>query len=172
MKALSIGGLMFAIAAISTASEVVDDETLIRAEIDAYLVAWNAGDADALASFYDEDGDRVNNRGEVFRGPAAIREHYEKVFAIAPPAGAERRLAYHQVDVRVVSADAAVVDILFEVTGIRAEIDSAVRARNTVFMIKRDGRWMRVAHRNSLPTTPACLKRCSVEGLLPEQGLP
>lgn len=88
------------------------------------------------------------------------------VFSQPPPAGVERSLLYHDVGVRIVSPDAAVVDVLYEVSGIRAEVDFSVRGRNTVVMIKRDGRWMRAAHRNSLPIPPECLKLCVAEGYL------
>lgn len=131
-----------------------------------YRSAWDAGDADALASYYYEDRDRSNNSGDVFRGRAAIRDHYRTVFSQPPPAGVERELIYHDVGVRVVSPDAAVVDVLYEVSGIRAEVDFSVRGRNTVVMIKRDGRWMRAAHRNSVPISPECLKLCAAEGFL------
>jgi uncharacterized protein (TIGR02246 family) len=145
------------------------DESAIRAEIHGYLEAWNAGDAERLASFYTEDGDRANNRGDMFRGRVAILDHYKRVFALSPAPGARRQLTYDQVDVRVVSNEAAVVDVYFEVSGISQEVDRNVRGRNTVFMVHRGGRWMRAAHRNSLPISPACLKICVDEGLLPWQ---
>ena len=154
---------------VSGAQAAPGEETQIRAEIQSYLEAWNAGDAEKLAAHYTEDGDRANNRGNVFHGRAAILAHYERVFGVAPPTGVERRLTYHQVDVRVVAAEAAVVDVQYEVSGISAEVDRNVRGRNTVFMIKHDGRWMRAAHRNSLPLSPACLKICADRDLLPWQ---
>jgi uncharacterized protein (TIGR02246 family) len=158
-----------AISAGTPAVLAADDEALIRTEIQSYLEAWNAGDAEALAAHYLEDGDRANNQGHVFRGRAAILDHYRKAFARPTPGDVQRRLVYHDVDVRVLSPDAAVVDVSFEVTGIRRAVSAAVRARNTVFMIKSDGRWMRAAHRNSLPITPDCLNLCLANDLLPER---
>jgi uncharacterized protein (TIGR02246 family) len=143
------------------------EENQIRSEIQGYLEAWNSGDAERLASFYTEDGDRANNRGDIFHGRDAILDHYKRVFAVPPVPGVERRLVYLHVDVRVVSAEAAVVDVQYEVSGISAEVDRNVRGRNTVFMVKREGRWMRTAHRNSLPISPACLKVCADQDLLP-----
>ena len=145
------------------------NEDEIRAEIQAYLEAWNAGDAEDLASFYTEDGDRANNRGDVFRGRPAILAHYQKVFAASPAPGVERRLVYHQVDVRMVSSDAAVVDVQYEVSGINPEVDWTTHGRNTVFMVYRDGRWLRAAHRNSIPLPAACLETCVKQDLLPGQ---
>lgn len=145
------------------------DVSQIRAEIQGYLEAWNSGDAERLVSFYTEDADRANNRGDIFHGRAAILDHYKRVFAVPPAHGVERRLVYHHVDVRVVSAEAAVVDVQYEVSGISTEVDRSVRGRNTVFMVKREGRWMRTAHRNSLPISPACLNVCADKDLLPWQ---
>ena len=163
--------LLLLVAAMSplTALASENDERAIRAEIGAYLAAWNAGDAAGIASFYTADGDRANNRGEIFRGRAAIHDHYEKVFASPPPPGAERRLEYEQVDVRLVAADAAVVDVRYVVSGLGAEVARRVRGRNSVFMVRQDGRWMRAAHRNSLPISPGCLKLCADRELLPWQ---
>lgn len=161
--------LLAAAASVLGAVAATGEESQIRAEIQGYLEAWNSGDADRLASFYTEDGDRANNRGDIFHGRVAILDHYKRVFAVSPPAGVERQLVYHRVDVRVVSPEAAVVDVQYEVSGISAEVDRSVRGRNTVFMVKRDGRWMRTAHRNSLPISPACLKICADQDLLPWQ---
>lgn len=156
------------VAAVSVQGAVAtpEDENQIRDEIQGYLVAWNSGDAEKLASFYTEDGDRANNRGDIFRGRAAILAHYQRVFANPSSPAVARLLVYHDVNVRLVSAEAAVVDIQYEVSGIAAEVDRSVRGRNTVFMIKRDGRWMRTAHRNSLPLSPACLKLCAEQDLM------
>ena len=165
MKLASVAALMgfFILPATGYAA---DDEAAIRAEIDGYLSAWNAGDADALASYYLEDGDRTNNSGDIFVGREAIRDHYKNVFSAPPSLGIERKLVYHNVAVRILSFDAAVVDIAYEVNGIRDEVDFPVFGRNTVVMIKHDGRWMRAAHRNSLRISASCLKRCTAEGLL------
>ena len=168
MRTALITALVAAISVLG-AGTPPSDETQIRAEIQGYLEAWNSGNAERLASFYMEDGDRANNRGDIFRGRSAILAHYERVFASPPPPGVERLLVYHQVDVRMVSAEAAVVDVRYEVAGLNAEVDRSVRGRNTVFMIERDGRWMRAAHRNSLPISPACLRVCTEQDLLPWQ---
>ena len=166
MNATSI--LIFA--AVTLASGTIAaaaDESDVRGEIQGYLEAWNSGDAERLASFYMEDGDRANNRGDVFRGREAISDHYRRVFAAPPPEGIERTLVYEDVKVRIVAADAAVVDVRYRVSGISPEIDRSVRGRNTVFMIRQGGRWMRAAHRNSLPISPKCLNVCSDRNLLP-----
>ncbi len=40
----------------------------------AYSAAWSSGSAEAVASFYAEDGQICINRGDVLRGRAAIAE--------------------------------------------------------------------------------------------------
>jgi uncharacterized protein (TIGR02246 family) len=165
MKITSIAGF-FVLLAFSIMAHASDDDANIRAEIDGYLAAWNAGDADALASYYMEDGDRVNNSGDTFVGRSAIREHYKVVFSRSLTSGIDRQLIYHSIAVRILSSDAAVVDVAYEVNGLRAEVDFPVHGRNTIVMIKNGGRWMRAAHRNSLQISQSCLKQCDADGLL------
>ncbi len=169
MKTLQIVGLVAFFWVAGASGLVADEEVEIRSRIVAYQNAWNAGEANALAAFYDEQADRANNSGKLFRRRAEIREHYRKVFAQSPPSGEERKLTYHDITVRLVSADAAVVDVDYEVSGIRAAIGFPVQGRNTVFMINRDGTWMRAAHRNSIPLSPDCLKLCAANSFLPKQ---
>ncbi|MDA2929649.1 SgcJ/EcaC family oxidoreductase [Acidobacteria bacterium AH-259-O06] len=59
--------------------------------INGYLDAWNREDAELVASFCDEDCDRINARGQVFRGRSAIYELYRRFFA---DPNIERRLTY------------------------------------------------------------------------------
>ncbi|HKG36830.1 MAG TPA: ester cyclase [Solirubrobacterales bacterium] len=52
---------------------------------DAYLAAWNAGDAEAVAAFFTDDA-TYDDRGvaEVAAGRAAIRDHVASVMAAFP----------------------------------------------------------------------------------------
>lgn len=167
MRPITLVTCLVALVLVSTAVNASDDEAAIRAEIDSYRAASNALDADLLASFYLEDSDRTNNSGDLFRGREAIRDHYRKRFSQPPAPGVERELIYHDVRVRQLSADAAVVDIDYEVTGIRAAVSFPVRGRKTVVMIKTDGRWLRAAHRNSLSISQECLALCTESGMGP-----
>ena len=161
MRAIWFGVVLAVLLAGCGRPAASGDEAAIRSRIEAYLAAWNNGDADALAAFYDEDGDRVSNSGTVFRGRDAIRNHYLGVFASPPPEGLERKLTYGDISIRIVAPGAAVVDVDYELVGYRADIDFTTRGRTTVFMIKHDGEWWRTAHRNSLRLTQECFRLCA-----------
>jgi len=78
MKTVLISLLAAAVSVLGSAADP-DEENQIRAQIQRYLEAWNSGDAERLASFYTEDGDRANNRGDIFHGRDAILDHYKRV---------------------------------------------------------------------------------------------
>lgn len=49
-----------------------------------YTAAWNSGSAEAVASFYAEDGGIVINRGTPWEGRAGVRAMAEGFFADVP----------------------------------------------------------------------------------------
>lgn len=51
---------------------------------DAYTAAWNSGSADAVASFYAEDGGIVINRGSPWKGRAGVAQMAAGFFADVP----------------------------------------------------------------------------------------
>jgi len=115
----------------------------------------------AAAAKRARSSDRITARAVTLRGREAIRDHYRGLFARPPPQGVARRITYTDIAVRIVSDDAAVVDAAYEMIGVGPDPSLKVRGLNTVFMIKRDGAWLRAAQRNFVPTTPECVKRCS-----------
>ena len=58
--------------------------TDIKATAAAYTAAWNSGSAEAVASFYAEDGGIVINRGPPWGGRAGVRAMAEGFFADVP----------------------------------------------------------------------------------------
>lgn len=49
-----------------------------------YTAAWNSGSAEAVASFYAEDGEIVINRGDPWRGRSRVVEMAAGFFADVP----------------------------------------------------------------------------------------
>ena len=49
-----------------------------------YTAAWNSGSADAVASFYAEDGQIIINRGEPWTGRTGVRDMAAGFFADVP----------------------------------------------------------------------------------------
>jgi len=119
--------------------------------IEGYLNAWNNSDAAKLASFCDKDYDRIDARGNIYHGREEILRHYTKVFATPSPEGVERRLKYELFSVRIVAPNTAIVDARYTVSGVGPEPSRTIEGMNTVVLIRKDDRWLRVAHRQRVP---------------------
>ncbi|MDX1418629.1 MAG: SgcJ/EcaC family oxidoreductase [Rubricoccaceae bacterium] len=127
----------------------------VLAAVHAYLDAWNRSDAHALAALCRADCDRIDARGNVYRGKDAIFEHYARVFASPPPPGVTRSLAYDVFSVRIVAPDVAIVDARYTLRSPPPRPDATIEGMNTVVLVRTDGRWLRVAHRQRVPTSVA-----------------
>lgn len=120
--------------------------------MEAYLEAWNRFDAQALASLCRADCDRIDARGNIYRGRDAILDHYTRVFADPPPEGIVRSLTYEIFSVRIVSPGVAIVDARYTLRSPPPMPEAApIHGMNTVVLVKTDGRWLRVAHRQRIP---------------------
>lgn len=119
--------------------------------IEGYRAAWNNFDAAKLASFCDVDCDRIDARGNIYRGREEILRHYSRVFATAPPEGVERKLEFDIISVRIVTPGTAVVDAHYRVQGVGPRPRIPVEGMNTVVLVKQAGQWLRVAHRQRIP---------------------
>lgn len=62
---------------------MIDADSITRLAGD-YTAAWNSGSAEAVASFYSEDGEIVINRGEPWRGRKGVAEMAAGFFADVP----------------------------------------------------------------------------------------
>ena len=84
--------ILFAATGCSPPPQNQDDfstaETAIQAATEAWLSAYEQGDADALANLFEEDGMYAANTGEVLRGRDGIREG-ARVWMTQRPAGVE-----------------------------------------------------------------------------------
>ena len=70
-------------------AQTPEDSAAIRARIDAYLGAWDAHDAPALATFFSPDADLVMGNQPEARGRGAIQASWGAYFENQEP---ERRL--------------------------------------------------------------------------------
>jgi uncharacterized protein (TIGR02246 family) len=75
-----------------------DDETAIRKTVEAYVAAFNKGDAAALAACWAEDAEFRTPGGETFKGRKAIREGFESFFKGNPGAKLTVEIAAIRVD--------------------------------------------------------------------------
>lgn len=166
--------LLVGLPAAAPAQDRAADEAKIRAQLSGWEAAWNRGDAAAIAAFYDVDADRTFAHGITIRSRESILGMYRDAFAQELPDGVERTLRVHDVAIRFITDDVAVVDYGFIATGIpilpRARVDNQA----TVVMVMRNGVWLRAAQRNWVPFEPTaeCVQQCRFSGRGVRQGAP
>jgi uncharacterized protein (TIGR02246 family) len=147
----------------SLAQEPTSDELDIRGQIKEWEIAWNQGDAEVIAEFYDEDADRTYAHGVMRSGKIQIYDLYREAFSADLPEDVEQSLSLEIHSVRLITSDVAVVDYAYQTTGIPIAPYLTVNGRSTVVMVKREGKWLRSVQRNWIPTTPECMRICQKE---------
>lgn len=111
------------------------DETAIRANVAAFVRAYNAGDAKGVAALFTPDGRIVDKDGDESEGREAIAQTFAGIFAATP----QKRLEVSIESIRFLGPDLAVeVGTTKETTAPNEppEVD-----RYTVLHVKRDGKW-------------------------------
>jgi|GEM_PF-2724345 len=139
-------------AELSSAERWTPEQREVVAAIEGYLRAWNDQDADQLLAFCDGVYDRIDARGNVYATREAVHESYRRSFARAT---SDLRLSYEVLAVRLLTPEVAIVDASYDLEDAPAAPGLRVRGMNTVVLVKRDGRWLRAAHRQRIPITPA-----------------
>jgi uncharacterized protein (TIGR02246 family) len=102
---------------------------------EAFIAAFNRGDARAVAAFWAPDATYVDQVGREYKGREAIEQLYEKTFAARKGA----KLAIHVTSAKVLAPDVAMEDGVTEVTP--AEGSPPTAARFTAVLVKKDGEW-------------------------------
>jgi uncharacterized protein (TIGR02246 family) len=115
----------------------------------AFIEAFNKGDAKAVAAFWTPDGDYVDEVGKQFKGRAAIEKLYEKVFAGNKGA----KLTVTVTSAKMVGTDVALEDGITEVTP--ANGDPGTAARFSAVLVKKDGEWYFESVRESAASPPS-----------------
>ncbi|MBN2580945.1 MAG: SgcJ/EcaC family oxidoreductase [Pirellulales bacterium] len=145
LLAIAVGGLASLSAAEKKEPATPADQ--IRENARAFVAAFNRGDAQAVAAFWTEDGDYVDEQGRRIQGPAAIEKEYAAFFAAHP--GVKLNL---EIDaIRPVTESTAIEDG-------RSSLEppppkSPKDGRYTVVHVKRNGRW-RMAGVRDVPHAP------------------
>ena len=111
-----------------------DDESAIRQMDDAYVAAFNRGDAAALAACWCEDGAYISPAGETWQGRAKIQEAFVSFFAENQGAKLEVEVA----SIRVEAPDAAVEEGTARVT---AADQPVAETTYVARYLKQDGAW-------------------------------
>lgn len=133
---LSMAVFLFA-GALTVADDTTqaDDAEQIEAEVAAYVEAFNAKDAEALARHWSESGVYVRPAdGERLAGRDAIEQEFEATFAEEP----EAVLTVTVNAIRFVTSEVAIEEGTAEVATPEGE---TTRSGYTAVHVKRDGQW-------------------------------
>jgi uncharacterized protein (TIGR02246 family) len=125
-------------------------EKSIRANAEAFVAAFAARDAAAIAAQWTADGLYINEDGQRFSGRAAIQAEYELLFANSP---SELRMQMEIDSIRVLNPQTAIEEgraaLLPQVPG-----RPQVMSRYTAVHVKQGGQWLTAEVRDTRVELP------------------
>jgi uncharacterized protein (TIGR02246 family) len=145
---VGLGLLIAPVAARGQGKIPSSDEKAFHDRSQALIAAFNKGDAKAIAAFWTEDGDYMDEGGRRIQGRAAIEQYFQKLFAAGK--GAELRI--HKTGFRLVRPDLAIGDGVMEV--IPPGGGPSTSARYTTVSVKQSGQWLMESVREAVVTPP------------------
>src|SRR5262245_722200 len=131
--------MLLVFAVILTAKAVASDETAVRKLWDRFQESYSRGDADAVASLYRADADRLTDKGEA-HGREEIRAQYEA--ELAEP-GATGQPINDRITIRFLRPEVALLDGEADYV----EPDGPVTYVYTVILVKDHEQWSIAAGR-------------------------
>jgi uncharacterized protein (TIGR02246 family) len=144
---LTIGGISVVqlsgrAAESETTKDKADDTAAIKNAGQAFLKAYLAGDAKALAAHWTENGEYFTDDGTTIRGRAAIEKTFTEVFAKRKPA---THAALEVTSIRFPSKDTAIEEGYFKVSTGK---DAPTSSRYTLLRVRDDGHWLMAVARD------------------------
>jgi uncharacterized protein (TIGR02246 family) len=120
---------------------------------EAFIAAYNKGDAKAVAAFWTEDATYVDQDGHEYKGRAAIEKLYEKAFAANKGA---------KLDINVSTRKLVAPEVMLN-TGITevtpANGDPGIATKFTAVLVKKDGKWYLQSVHDSVASPPSHAER-------------
>jgi uncharacterized protein (TIGR02246 family) len=116
---------------------------------EAFVKAFQNGDAKAVAAFWTPDGDYVNENGRVLKGRKAIEDSFAEFFA----ANKGLKVRIDVASLRFSTPDLAIEDGTSAVLAPDGRAPS--RARYTNVHVKKDGQWLLSSVREAAYTDPS-----------------
>jgi uncharacterized protein (TIGR02246 family) len=138
----------FALLGLVSRTSFAADDAAVRATSEAFVKAFNAGDAKAVAALWTADGTLVDEADESFSDRPAIEAAYAKFFKAHP----ETKINVTIDSVRMISADAAIEEGHASV--VSATGDTSASAKYTAVHVKQDGKWL-MASVHEAPNSPS-----------------
>ncbi len=133
---------------VQPAADRSADEAAIRANVAAFVRAYNAGDAKAVAALFTSEALVVGKEGYTAQGRQAIERTFSEVFASAP----QKRLEVSVDKIRFLGPELAV-----EVGSTRETLvpgEAPDYDRYTVLHVKRGGKWLMALARDTEGEAP------------------
>jgi len=131
------------------AAESDPQEAAITKTAEAFVEAFQKGDAKAVAAFWTQDGDYVDLTGRVLNGRPAIEKDFADLFA----ENKGLKLRIEIASLKFPTTDTAVED---GTTAVLAPDGTAPsRARYSNFFVKKDGQWLLASVREAAYVPPS-----------------
>ncbi len=130
------------------AAEMSADEKAIHENVVAFVKAYNAGDAKAIAALFAPEGQVITEEGESVEGREAIEAAFQQLFEDMPKT---------EMEVFIDSIRSIGTDLAVEVGGTRETIapgETPEYGRYTVLHVKRDGKWLMAMARDTAGEPP------------------
>jgi uncharacterized protein (TIGR02246 family) len=115
---------------------------------EAFVKAFQNGDAKAVAAFWTPDGDYVDENGRVLKGRKAIEDSFAELFA----AKKGLKVRIDVASVRFLTPDLAIEDGTSTV--LVPDGSAPSRARYTNVLVQKDGQWLLSSVREAAYTVP------------------
>lgn len=113
-----------------------DDQRAVLSAIEGYVKAFNTQDATKLASYWEENGDYIDQRGRMVKGQESILAEYDAFF---------KTFEKPTMTINVASLDFANENVVIE-DGVREvqfpENQPTREIRYTAVHVKKDGKWL------------------------------
>jgi uncharacterized protein (TIGR02246 family) len=129
-------------AADAPAPARADDEAALRGNDEAFVKAFNAGDAAALAATFTDDAEMIDEDGNVVEGRDDITDYFNAAFADSPGV----KIRVNTDSVKFLGPDTAIARGRAEVVPAGNGLHEL--SRYTVVFVKRDGRWLQASVRD------------------------
>ncbi len=123
--------------------DAASPDAAIRASAEAFVKAFNRGDAKAVAALWTANGTMADDRGEILRGRKAIEDQYAAFFKAYP--GAKMEVSVKSIDFPAPSM--AVEDGTAQVV-VRQAVPP-VASRYTAVHVQEDGKWLMASVRET-----------------------
>ncbi len=125
------------------ASQRQADEAAIRASVETFVKAYNAGDAKAIAALFLPEGQVVDDEGNTSEGREEVAQVFAEAFAEMPQA----RIEVTVDSIRFIGTALAVE--VGSTTTTPAPGETPEHGRYTALHVKRDGKWLMAVVRDT-----------------------